>query len=63
MAHGLPVAFFLIIVILFNGVSQGVPEIQKHPLAGVKLVSLHYLPLDINAAGDDRGKFRLKIRK
>ena len=49
----LPVTFPLVVEMLFNCVSKGMPKIQKHTLSGVILVILYNHPFDVYTAQDD----------
>ena len=48
-------------VILLNGMSQGMPEIQEHPLSCVELVMFDHHALDIHAFLDDGRQFFFKL--
>ena len=59
----LPMAFSFIIIILLDRMSQCMTKVQQHPFTGIKLVMFYYNPLNINAACDDPGQFRLQVFK
>lgn len=52
-SNSLPVTFPLVVEMLFNCVSKGMPKIQKHTLSCVILVILYNHPFDVYTAQDD----------
>ena len=61
--NSLTMAFPLIVVILLNGVSKCVPEIQEHALAGIELIRFHNAAFDIHTPGNDFCQGRFKSSK
>lgn len=50
-------------IILFYGMTKGMPEVQEHPFSGVKLVMFHDDTFDVHTAFYDGRKFILKLCK